>query len=98
MIFLTVILSTSHHHLAGRQGQFSRAAKETGCYPLLNQIAEVALVGDWDDRGHSGMSRSSENDLCHNVAGRNIKPGTSTFLSFHGRMMDRLCEKAALHF
>ena len=72
--------------------QFARAAKENGCYPLLNQIAEVALVGDWDDRGHSGMTRSSENDLFHNVAVRYIKPGTSAFLSFHGRMMERLCE------
>ena len=27
-----------------------------------------------------------------NVSSANIKPGTSAFLSFHGRMMKRLCE------
>jgi len=51
MIFLTVILSTSNHHLAGRKGQFARAAKENGCYPILNQVAEVAVVGDWKEGG-----------------------------------------------
>ena len=94
MSFLTVILSTSHHHLAGRKMQFGRAAKENGCYPLLNQVAEVAIVGGWEECGRSSMRtpRSAENELCHNVVTRNIRPGTSAFLSFHGRMMERLCE------
>jgi hypothetical protein len=98
MIFLTVILSTSNHHLAGRKGQFARAAKENGCYPILNQVAEVAVVGDWKEGGRSSARKSGEYICCDNVASHYIKPGTSAFLSFHGRMMEKLCEKAYLHF
>ena len=37
MSFLTLILSTSHHHLAARNMQFNRAALENGNYPKKNQ-------------------------------------------------------------
>jgi hypothetical protein len=85
MSFLTVILSTSHHHLAGRQGQFARAAKENGRYPRLNQVAEVAILGDWEEFGKSSSPKfSTEYTLCNNIVSRNI-PGTSTLLAFHGR-------------
>jgi hypothetical protein len=86
--FLTVILSTSHHHLAGHQMQFARAAKENGRYPRLNKVAEVAILGDWEEFGRS-LIRSPEHSeqytLCNNVASRNIALGTSTLLAFHGR-------------
>ena len=86
--FLTVILSTSHHHLAGRQGQFARAANENGRYPRQNQVAEVAILGDWEELGQSSIrspKRSAEYDLCHIILSRNILPGTSMLLAFHGR-------------
>ena len=86
--FLTVILSTSHHHLAGQQMQFARAAKENGRYPRLNQVAEVAILGDWEELGQSSIrspKRSAEYDLCHIILSRNILPGTSMLLAFHGR-------------
>ena len=88
MIFLTVVLSTSHHHLAGHQMQFARAAKENGRYPRLNKVAEVAILGDWEEFGQSSIrspKHSTEYDLCHKIESRDILPGTSTLLAFHGR-------------
>jgi hypothetical protein len=70
MIFLTVILSTSHLHLAGRQGQFARAAKVNGCYPLLNQVSEVAVVGGWKEGGRSSVVRSEEYKYCERFVGQ----------------------------
>jgi len=67
---------------------------------VVLKVAELAIVGGWEECGRSGMRtpRSAENIYCHNVATHNIRPGTSAFLSFHGRMLERLCEKAELHF
>jgi hypothetical protein len=88
MSFLTPFSSTSHH-LEGREGQFARAAMENGMYPRRNQVAEVAIVGDWEEVGRSDMNspaaRSAEYTICCNLVQRNILPGTSTLLSFHGR-------------
>ena len=83
--FLTVILSTSHHHLAGRQGQFARAANENGRYPRQNQVAEVAILGDWEERGLSSIRKSAEYVMCNTIVTKNIPRGTSTLLAFHGR-------------
>jgi hypothetical protein len=70
-------------------------------YPKQNQVAKVAILGGWDDFGRSSVSTpkpSAEYHLCEDVVTRHIRPGTSAFLSFHGRMMERLCEKADLQF
>jgi hypothetical protein len=85
--FITVILSTSHHHLAGWQGQFARAAIENGMYPRLNQVAEVAILGDWEEHGLSSIRspKFAEYGICMNIVTRNIARGTSTLLAFHGR-------------
>jgi len=47
MSFLTPFLSTCH--LEGRKRQFAQAATEHGLYPRQNQVAEVAIVGDWEE-------------------------------------------------
>ena len=94
MSFLTLFSSTSHH-LKGRKMQFARAAKENGMYPRQSQVAEVAIVCDWEEFGRSGLSspaaRSAEYIICCNLVQRNILPGTSTLLSLHGRTKVGTC-------
>jgi hypothetical protein len=66
---------------------------------MQNQVAEVAIVGGWEEFGRSTQSlpKSYEYSLCGNVVNHYIKKGTSMLLSFHGRTKDGLCEKAALY-